>query len=113
MDAYLDGWQIDDFVFEPCGYSMNAILGDRYCTIHLTPQHGYSYVSLETNANLGDIIAIPLDILRPHSFDLILYQPESRGQIVDAIRQHYRLQHEQRKMVDCGYTVHFAHWNRL
>ena len=74
---------------------MNAILGDRYCTIHLTPQYGYSYVSLETNANLGDIIAIPLDILRPHSFDLILYQPESRGQIVDAIRQHYRLQHEQ------------------
>ena len=42
VDEYLSGWQIDDFVFEPCGYSMNAIQGDRYCTIHLTPQHGYS-----------------------------------------------------------------------
>ena len=112
LDSYLDGWQIDDFVFEPCGYSMNAIMGDRYCTIHLTPQHGYSYVSLETNVKLADIIAIPLAVLRPHSFDLVLYQPESRGQIVDVIRQHYRLQHEQRKMVDCGYTIHFAHWNR-
>ena len=92
---------------------MNAIKGDRYCTIHLTPQHGYSYVSLETNVKLAHIIAIPLAVLRPHSFDLVLYQPESRGQIVDVIRQHYRLQHEQRKIVDCGYTIHFAHWNRL
>ena len=32
-------------------------------------------------------------------------------QIVDAIRLNYRLQHEQRKIVDCGYTIHFAHWN--
>ena len=83
LDEYLSGWQIDDFVFEPCGYSMNAIQGDRYCTIHLTPQHGYSYVSLETNDNLGGLISIPLTVLRPHSFDLVLYQPESSEQIVD------------------------------
>lgn len=112
LDEYLKGWQLDDFVFEPCGYSMNAIHGDRYCTIHLTPQHGYSYVSLETNANLGDFISIPLDVLKPHSFDLVLYHPESREQIVDAVRQHYRMQQEQRKTIDCGYTVDFAHWNR-
>ena len=112
LSDYLDGWKIDDFVFSPCGYSMNAIQGDRYCTIHLTPQHGYSYVSLETNANLKDLIAIPLEVLRPHSFDLILYQPESRDEIVETIRANYRLQHEQRKIVDCGYTIHFAHWNR-
>ena len=112
LDEYLTGWQLDDFVFEPCGYSMNAIHGDRYCTIHLTPQHGYSYVSLETNANLGDFISIPLDVLKPHSFDLVLYHPESREQIVDAIRQDYRMQQEQRKTIDCGYTVDFAHWNR-
>ena len=67
---------------------MNAMLGERYCTIHLTPQHGYSYVSLETNVNLADIIAIPLSVLRPHSFDLVLYQPESREQIVNVTRQH-------------------------
>ena len=113
LSEYLAGWQIDDFVFDPCGYSLNAIQGDRYCTIHLTPQHGYSYVSLETNVNLEDIIAIPLAVLRPHSFDLILYQPECDQRIADCIRQTYRLQHEQRKVVDCGYTVHFAHWNRI
>lgn len=112
LEEYLSGWQIDDFVFEPCGYSLNAIQGNRYCTIHLTPQHGYSYISLETNADLGDILTIPLEVLNPHSFDLVLYQPDSRTDIVDAVRPNYRLQHEQRKVVDVGYTIHFAHWNR-
>ena len=112
LSEYLAGWQLDDFVFEPCGYSLNAIQGDRYCTIHLTPQHGYSYVSLETNVNLEDIIAIPLAVLRPHSFDLVLYQPAFNQRIAAFIRQTYRLQREQRKVVDSGFTVHFAHWNR-
>lgn len=112
LSEYLAGWQLDDFVFEPCGYSLNAIQGDRYCTIHLTPQHGYSYVSLETNVNLEDIIAIPLAVLRPHSFDLVLYQPAFNQRIAACIRQTYRLQREQRKVVDSGFTVHFAHWNR-
>lgn len=28
---------IDDYVFEPCGYSMNGILGSGFITIHITP----------------------------------------------------------------------------
>ncbi len=112
LDEYLEGWQIDDFVFDPCGYSMNAIQGDRYCTIHLTPQHGYSYVSLETNVNLGTLIAIPLQVLKPTSFDVVLYQPESRAQIVEAIGQDYKIVQQQQKTIDCGYAVTFAHWTR-
>jgi len=29
---------IDDYVFEPCGYSMNGILDGGFITIHITPE---------------------------------------------------------------------------
>ncbi|VFQ85285.1 unnamed protein product [Cuscuta campestris] len=36
-----------DFAFHPCGYSMNGIENDRYSTIHVTPEDGFSYASFE------------------------------------------------------------------
>ncbi|KAG7667506.1 hypothetical protein Ndes2526B_g07541 [Nannochloris sp. 'desiccata'] len=38
---------IDDYVFEPCGYSMNGMSGIEYSTIHITPEDGFSYASFE------------------------------------------------------------------
>eukprot|EP01111_Echinosteliopsis_oligospora_P000998 TRINITY_DN1126_c0_g1_i2.p1 TRINITY_DN1126_c0_g1~~TRINITY_DN1126_c0_g1_i2.p1 ORF type:complete len:346 (-),score=78.45 TRINITY_DN1126_c0_g1_i2:118-1155(-) len=40
---------IDDFQFEPCGYSMNGLRDEHYWTIHITPEPHCSYVSFETN----------------------------------------------------------------
>jgi hypothetical protein len=41
---------IDDYVFEPCGYSMNGILGGGFMTIHITPEQvGWSWT-----VGLGD-----------------------------------------------------------
>lgn len=40
---------IDDWAFEPCGYSMNGLRGAFYYTIHITPEEGFSYASFETN----------------------------------------------------------------
>jgi S-adenosylmethionine decarboxylase len=39
--------EICDFDFEPCGYSMNAIHGSAFSTIHVTPEDGFSYASYE------------------------------------------------------------------
>ena len=41
---------IDDYVFEPCGYSMNGLneqgsIDGQYSTIHITPEEGFSYAS--------------------------------------------------------------------
>jgi len=49
----LPGSTIDDFQFEPCGYSMNGLLKEWYWTIHITPESHCSYVSFETNAPMA------------------------------------------------------------
>jgi len=41
--------QIDDYSFQPCGYSLNALDGGYYWCIHITPELEYSYLSFETN----------------------------------------------------------------
>ena len=48
----LPGYKIDEFFFEPCGYSMNGIKEDKYETIHVTPEGSCSYISFETNDKL-------------------------------------------------------------
>ncbi|KAK8870999.1 hypothetical protein M9Y10_008912 [Tritrichomonas musculus] len=42
---------VDEFFFDPCGYSMNALFGntEEYETIHITPENKCSYVSFEAN----------------------------------------------------------------
>ncbi|CAE8604294.1 unnamed protein product [Polarella glacialis] len=43
---------IDEFFFEPIGYSSNAVFDERFTTIHATPQPSSSYMSVETSAPL-------------------------------------------------------------
>mmetsp|Transcript_33607 Transcript_33607/g.53897 ORF Transcript_33607/g.53897 Transcript_33607/m.53897 type:complete len:992 (+) Transcript_33607:533-3508(+) len=52
---------IDDYVFEPCGYSMNGLAGSEYSTIHITPENGFSYCSVE-HSN------VPVSVADPEAF---------------------------------------------
>eukprot|EP00798_Chlamydomonas_sp_ICE-L_P014102 gene14102-20059_t len=54
---------IDDYVFEPCGYSMNGIEGSGLMTIHVTPEPDFSYASLELSGGAKDVTD-PSRILR-------------------------------------------------
>lgn len=42
---------IDQFTFTPKGYSLNAITGRDYLTIHITPEKLSAYLSLESSFN--------------------------------------------------------------
>lgn len=84
------GALIDDFAFEPCGYSMNAITYNNYATIHVTPEAACSYASFETNTPLksyDSLLHNVLRVFRPKRFVLTMMadgaavkEMESHGQ---------------------------------
>eukprot|EP00934_Nitzschia_sp_Nitz4_P004379 Nitzschia sp. Nitz4//scaffold33_size148984//116060//117370//NITZ4_002943-RA/size148984-processed-gene-0.143-mRNA-1//1//CDS//3329548472//4369//frame0 len=70
----------DPRAFEPCGYSMNAILFHSYSTIHITPESGSSYCSFETNQKVGSyksLISNVLRTFRPKRFVMTLMADEA------------------------------------
>lgn len=63
---------ICDFAFDPCGYSMNGLDGEKYSTIHVTPEEGFSYASFECVGSLceggsyiGDVLKKVVQVFRP------------------------------------------------
>lgn len=83
LDAILDGFIIDDFVFAPFGYSMNAIKGEYYATLHITPQENSSYVSFETNLDLErehpHILTRLINCLNPGCWDIVGFNTQPEG----------------------------------
>ncbi|KAL7578145.1 hypothetical protein ACA910_012590 [Epithemia clementina (nom. ined.)] len=79
IDALCPGAEIDSRAFEPCGYSMNAILFRSYSTIHITPESGSSYASFETNQKVGSyksLISNVIRTFRPKRFVMTLMADE-------------------------------------
>ena len=109
LSEMIPNFEIDDFTFEPCGYSLNAINEKQYLTIHVTPQPEHSYVSLETNIPLQEILEFPLSTLKPRYFDVLIYQLDDEESLRDKIPLAYQKIHHQRERLDCGSTVHFCH----
>jgi S-adenosylmethionine decarboxylase len=69
---------IDDCLFDPCGYSMNGLLGQGYFTIHITPQPACSYVSFETNIHVSgndysSLVEQVLNVFKPGKFTITLF----------------------------------------
>lgn len=73
ISGLLPGSTIDDFLFEPCGYSMNGLAADAFWTIHITPEAEFSYASFETNLRVPSWTALyqqVLAIFRPKRFTM-------------------------------------------
>jgi len=69
---------IDDYLFDPCGYSMNGLLDQGYLTIHITPQPSCSFVSFETNIRVpnhdySNLVEKVLNTFKPGSFTVTLF----------------------------------------
>ncbi|KAJ8558017.1 hypothetical protein K7X08_004783 [Anisodus acutangulus] len=77
-----------EYAFDPCGYSMNGIDGDRYTTIHVTPEDGFSYASYECVGSVyddrDDIVGIlkkVVQVFRPGMMSASITCASSNGDI--------------------------------
>lgn len=118
IDKIIPGMVIDDFLFEPCGYSMNGVAKDGcYMTIHITPERACSYVSFESNVPMDsydEVISRVLATFRPGKFVLTVFAtPDSPA--ADAPRELKKFSslgcYQQKDMQYCrfsGYDLHYA-----
>jgi len=67
----LQDYKIDSHAFSPCGYSLNALKGDDYLTLHITPQPNHSYVSLVASTDITSLSEPMLTQLHPKNFDIL------------------------------------------
>ena len=111
LDSLLNGFEIDDHVFEPYGYSINAIKKDKYLTIHVTPQAESSYVSVEANINLHYLIPIMLNVLAPKSFDLLSFNNNTfESDVIKLIGNQYINKLRDEQVLKNNTTVSFSNY---
>lgn len=106
----MEGFELDDFVFEPCGYSVNGLRGEEYFTVHVTPQEESSYVSFESNVRVeqpNSLLRSVLQVFQPQSFDLVSFGLHCPDIISD-----YQRQCQVSQNLGCGYEVDFNHFQR-
>ncbi|KAH8397902.1 hypothetical protein KR222_005959 [Zaprionus bogoriensis] len=81
IDRLLPDMLIDDFLFDPCGYSMNGINArGEYMTIHITPEDKFSYVSFESNVALDNYTALINQVIgtfKPGKFIVTIFANKS------------------------------------
>lgn len=104
----LSGFDMSEYIFEPRGYSCNALKGDKYFTIHVTPQEISPYVSFETNikSEIGGLAHSVIQIFQPKSFDLVKFRPGS-SKAYDIKIPDYQVINQINQSVNCGYHVDF------
>ncbi|KAL6060659.1 AMP deaminase [Balamuthia mandrillaris] len=80
ISELVKGALTDEFLFEPCGFSMNALHAEAYYSMHITPEPHCSFISFETNnaaINVCDLTKRILDLFKPGR--LVLTQIEDRS----------------------------------
>lgn len=114
LDRILDGFEVDEFLFEPAGYSLNGMKDASYVTLHVTPERIGSYVSFETNdPAFGDDpaswVRTLVERFEPESFDAVVFEVDDRP--VDLQVPGYALRKHVKEPVS-GYHVSFLHFFR-
>lgn len=101
--------QLDDFLFDPCGYSMNGFLRTgHYVTMHVTPEAEFSYVSFETNApqaSYMELIGRILRLFAPAKFMMTIFANETSPA--------YNHLHEYKSTSFAGYQIEENQFSRF
>ena len=114
LDKVLNNFIVDDYVFNPFGYSLNAIsAAGEYITIHVTPQANSSYISVESSIDLLEHMDLFLNVLNPASFDLMTYNDDDFQEKLDErIPENYVAKERVAFKITSGYEVRFASFIR-
>jgi S-adenosylmethionine decarboxylase len=118
---------VDDYIFDPCGYSANGLLGEFYYTIHVTPESHCSYASFETNipvttlesadgyATYNAVIQKVIDVFRPARFATVIVRLNSEGVCPSVIEPSLPgFYHRDRILHALGrWEVSFSHFEKL
>lgn len=113
LGEVLRGFEFDEHVFSPSGYSLNALRGETYATVHVTPEDLGSYVSFETNMDFrrspSCLIQKLVQAFHPESFDVVAFVPDDQPTAVSVdgylLRKHIH-------QPASGYWVTFQHFYR-
>lgn len=85
LDSILPGFTTSEHVFKPAGYSLNALRGPEYYTIHVTPEDTGSYVSFETNHDFGvnpaPLVGALVEVFQPRAFDVLTFLPGAEAEL--------------------------------
>ena len=107
--------QVDDYIFEPVGYSLNGLTGKgAYYTIHITPQEPGFYVSFETNVielSVNEVVQKVLSLFKPFSFDVIIFSSgtqESEESFKCSEDFGFTQSSHFNRCLECGYRVSFS-----
>lgn len=103
--------QLDSFQFQPCGFSLNAIVHDSYyVTIHVTPETKFSYASFETNmpqtGGYAALLETVLTVFSPKTCTVGLFS-DSKHQSCFDCREDYgyrRISHESARIQNLFYA---------
>ncbi len=122
LSDIIPDYEVDEYFFEPAGYSLNAIHDRFYYTVHVTPQEFGSYVSFETNAPVdpADVVRRLLELLSPRAFDVIRFLRPRDSSSAEKERSFVRTERwiEERYVrvqaveedLSCGYQARYAHY---
>ncbi len=88
LAGILPGFTTSEHVFDPSGYSLNAVKGEEYYAFHITPQEKGSYVSFETNydfrGHLGGLVGSIVELFKPRAVDVVTFLPEAEPTLLVA-----------------------------
>ena len=108
------GFEIQDHHFSPSGYSLNAVRGAEYYTIHITPQEPVFYISFEAGfqqRGFQEVTDKLLEIFRPGSFDLILFHSTARDRETYNNPEFLKTSYYH-KVLTCGYEVSYMNFQK-
>jgi S-adenosylmethionine decarboxylase len=132
IDQLYPSAEIDSYLFEPCGYSSNGLLDDRYFTFHVTPEPECSYASFESNipvekshtskgdeSPIEDLINSVLEIFDPSSFTVTYFtshheEHHNHNHMVHAMTTLKGYKRTNRILYELdGYDLMYGHYAKL